>query len=583
MPRATMVSSSSLATASWWLASWPAASSLASWPAASVGRLLLRLLRGRRAFLAAACLTAFLAAWLLRRLLRLGSGATARRRRRGRHPLQRRLAPARRHGGADHRVEAPGGQRGGHVGRRPDGAEHSDDVPAGPAGHRDGHRHGHVVGLDAVGEDGPVPGDDRGGRHRLAVVADHLPSPVEAEQQAPAGVGHRVVDDDHHDGRPDAENRVITDGGARHQLGRLDPAGPEAVVSPSDRRALHPHRGVDAERRAPPEVRAASCPACQPAADAGTAPAPSGAHGQSLGPDRHRDLGRRRPSRRAAPRRRGEERRRASACPSRPGAAVARRSTTSRRRVRQGEHATSPARSVVPRRRVRRGARRVASGRPAAQRAGEAVDAAVARDRRAGPPGAATERATRVTAGSPLGTTVSLPVWREPRHRRRAVGPPRGRCAARRRSVARSASPSGRSDTVVAPPATMPSSGVPLPSTASATGGCTVVSTGSGVTGRPMTGHHRCRRGAPDDRRASRAGAPPAGARPATRPARWRTRRPARRHSSAIARRRRRRRPPNRRGRPAACRRRPRPGEPRRCCAGTAAAGAGPAGRGGCS
>ena len=46
----------------------------------------------------------------------------------------------------------------------------------------------------------------------------------------------------------------------------------------------------------------------------------------------------------------------------------------------------------------------------------------------------------------------------------------------------------GRSDTVVAPPAAMPSSGVPLPSTASATGGCTVVSTGSGVTTAPASG-----------------------------------------------------------------------------------------------
>ena len=30
-------------------------------------------------------------------------------------------------------------------------------------------------------------------------VADHLAGPVEPEQQAPAGVGHGVVDDDDHD------------------------------------------------------------------------------------------------------------------------------------------------------------------------------------------------------------------------------------------------------------------------------------------------------------------------------------------------------------------------------------------------
>ena len=320
MPGATMVSSSSLATASWWLASWPAASSPACFLAGASSLLL-----GRSFFRALGdrLLDCLLGGLLVRRLLR-SFGGDARRRRRGRHPLQRHLAPTWGHGGADHRVQAPGGQRGGHIGRRPDGAEHSDDVPAGPAGHRDGHRHGHVVGLDAVGQDGPVPGDDRGGRHRLAVGAHHLPSPVEPEQQAPSGVGHRVVDDDHHDidrtGKPCDHARryrlrAPPPPPSRPGSGRLAerPAGPPPEPW-RRRRAPSPTRGRAASsrraslRRTPPPRRR------RPARPQVVRPRPA---------PRPR---RRRPSRRAAPRRRGEERRAASACPSRPGAAVARRS-----------------------------------------------------------------------------------------------------------------------------------------------------------------------------------------------------------------------------------------------------------------
>ena len=127
-----------------------------------------------------------------------------------------------------------------------------------------------------------------------------------------------------------------------------------------------------------------------------------------------------------------------------------------------------------------------------------------------------------------------------------------------------------------------PRAACPLPSTASATGGCTVASTGSGVTGSADTGHHRPVEG----RQTVAERSEPGRHRPAlAHPGRQLDRRRAGSPPPVVgdARSGRRRRPPTRRGRPAAGRRRPRPGGWRRCCAGTAAAGAAPAGRGGCS